>query len=55
MVPNVFIIIKKRHAVLALKGEKKDETRGGGGTRQRGEKKREERGERDSRNKKTVG
>jgi hypothetical protein len=55
MVPNVFIIIKKRHAVLAIKGEKKDETRGEEVRGRGGRKKREERGERDSRNKKTVG
>jgi hypothetical protein len=44
MVPNVFIIIKKTHAVLAIKGEKKDETRGEE-VRGRGGRKKEKRGE----------
>jgi hypothetical protein len=41
MVPNIFII-KKTHAVFAIEGEKKDETRGRRYETEGGEKKRRE-------------
>ena len=54
MVQKVFIIIKKTHAVLAIKGEKKDETRGKEVRDRRGIKK-EKRGENETAEKKNRG